>query len=115
MGSPFYVIGEKNGYYKVVAANQELLGQPKGLFAPLYSGRTHFKDAKKSPFVGWIDKNAVLEFNHSFVSKDNNFPLRYRVGATKLHACPTLRHSSQRTRSISITTPSSLRRLKESW
>ena len=26
MGSPFYVIGEKNGYYKVVAANQELLG-----------------------------------------------------------------------------------------
>lgn len=83
MGSPFYVIGEKNGYYKVVAANQELLGQPKGLFAPLYSGRTHFKDAKKSPFVGWIDKNAVLEFNHSFVSKDNNFPLRYRVGATR--------------------------------
>ena len=68
---------------RVVAANQELLGQPKGLFAPLYSGRTHFKDAKKSPFVGWIDKNAVLEFNHSLYSKDNNFPLPLSCCATK--------------------------------
>lgn len=82
LGAPFYVIGEKNGFYKVVAANQSLLGQPKGMFAPLFSSRTHFKDAKNSPFVGWIDKNSVLEYNHAFVSKDNNFPVRYRVGAS---------------------------------
>ncbi len=50
LGAPFYVIGEKNGFYKVVAANQSLLGQPKGMFAPLYSKKNHFKDAKKFSF-----------------------------------------------------------------
>ena len=37
---------------------------------------------KNSPFVGWIDKNSVLEYNHAFVSKENNFPVRYRIGAS---------------------------------
>lgn len=84
LAAPFYVIGEKNGFYKVVAADQSLLGQPKGMFAPLFNKRNHFKDAKNSPFVGWIDKNSVLDFNHSFVSKDNNFPIRYRIGASNV-------------------------------
>ena len=84
LGTPFYVIGEKNGFYKVVAADQSLLGQPKGMFAPLFNKRNHFKDAKNSPFAGWVDKNSVLEYNHSFVSKDNNFPVRYRIGATSV-------------------------------
>lgn len=84
LAAPFYVIGEKNGFYKVVAADQSLLGQPKGMFAPLFNKRNHFKDAKSSPFVGWIDKNSVLEFSHSFMSKDNNFPIRYRIGASNV-------------------------------
>ena len=68
----------------MVAANQELLGQPKGLFAPLYSGRTHFKDAKKSPFVGWIDKNCGLGVSIILLClKTITSPLRYRVGATR--------------------------------
>ena len=91
LGAPFYVIGEKNGFYKVVAANQSLLGQPKGMFAPLYSKKNHFKDAKNSPFVGWIDKNNVLEYNHSFVSKDNNFPIRYRIGASSISRLANLK------------------------
>lgn len=91
LGAPFYIIGEKNGFYKVVAANQSLLGQPKGMFAPLYSKKNHFKDAKNSPFVGWIDKNNVLEYNHSFVSKENNFPIRYRIGASSISRLANLK------------------------
>lgn len=91
IGSSFYVIDEKNGFCKVVSANQNFLGKPKGMFATFHSSKNHFKDARNLPFVGWIEKNCLLEFNHSFVSEANNFPIRYRIGASSISRLSNLR------------------------
>jgi len=46
VGEAFYVIGEKNGFYQLVKADQKLLGRPKGLFGWLYSRKNHFSPDK---------------------------------------------------------------------
>ena len=84
IGTPFYVIDEKNGFCKVTTASPQLLGKPKGFFSPLYGSKRHLKDARNAPFIGWIPKEHLLRYNHAFVSAENNRPIRYRVGASAI-------------------------------
>lgn len=81
MGSPYYVINEKNGFCKVVAASQDIIGKPKGMLGVFHGSKRHLKDARTAPFVGWIPKERLLTFGHAFVSTSNNAPIRYRIGA----------------------------------
>ena len=74
LGAPFYVIGEKNGFYKELLPIRAFSANQRVCLHHFIVKRTTSKMQKNSPFVGWIDKNNVLEYNHSFVSKDNNFP-----------------------------------------
>ena len=81
IGSAYYVTDEKNGFYKVVAASQSIVGKPKGFLSAFYSSKHHLKDAASAPFVGWIPKDRLLTFGHAFVSPDNNAPIKFRIGA----------------------------------
>ena len=84
MGAPFYVVDEKNGFYKVVAASQEAVGKPKGMWSAFHGSKRHLKDSRNTPFIGWIAKDRVLNFGHAFVSATNNAPVRFRVGITSV-------------------------------
>lgn len=79
IGTPFYIIGEKNGAYNVVEYEPDIIGRPGGIFGFLYSNH-HFKDSKKAKNAGWIPKENVLFYDHSVLNTTNNLPVKYRVG-----------------------------------
>ena len=85
MGSPYYVVDEKNGSCKLVAASPSIVGKPKGMLSLFYGSKRHLKDAASAPFVGWIPKDRLLPFGHAFVSPSNNLPIKFRVGTTAIN------------------------------
>ncbi len=85
MGTPFYVLDEKNGFYKVIAASQDAVGKPKGMWAAFHGSKRHLKDSRNTSFIGWIAKDRVLNFGHAFVSGINNAPVKFRIGATSIN------------------------------
>ena len=85
MGSPYYVVDEKNGFCKLVAASPSIVGKPKGMLSLFYGSKRHLKDAASAPFVGWIPKDRLLPFGHAFVSPSNNLPIKFRVGTTAIN------------------------------
>lgn len=84
IGTPYYVVDEKNDFYKVVTASQEIVGKPKGALSAFHGSKRHLKDSRNSPYVGWIPKDRILRFGHSFISTDNNNPIKFRVGTTSV-------------------------------
>lgn len=84
MGTPYYVLDENNGFYKVIAASQDAVGKPKGMWAAFHGSKRHLKDSRNTPFVGWIQKDRLLKFGHSFISTANNAPIKFRVGASSV-------------------------------
>ncbi|MFL1895024.1 type VI secretion system protein TssR domain-containing protein [Aquimarina sp. 2-A2] len=84
MLAPYYVLDQKNDYLKVVTANPELIGKPKGLFSIFFGKKYRFKDHKKTEYIGWIHKDNVLHYDHPRVSEFNYKPLRYVVGIQDL-------------------------------
>ena len=91
IGSPYYVTDEKNGFCKVITASQSIVGKPKGLLSVFYGSKRHFRDAASAPFVGWIAKERLLTFGHSFVSPINNAPVKFRVGVASVSRLFNLR------------------------
>jgi len=91
MGSPYYVVDEKNGFCKLVAASPSIVGKPKGMLSLFYGSKRHLKDAASAPFVGWIPKDRLLPFGHAFVSPSNNLPIKFRVGTTAINRLFNLR------------------------
>lgn len=84
MGAAFFVVNSKNDAFQVVEADFSLLGKPKTFFSFLMSAKYHFKDARNAPYVGWIPKTRLLEFDHSFLYYQNNKPLKYRIGINNM-------------------------------
>ncbi len=84
--TPYYVINEKNNLFEIVKLDPSLLGKPKGLLSPVYSGKYTFKKAKNVSYVGWIQKHKLLLFSHPKISEYNFRPLRYLLGINKLDA-----------------------------
>lgn len=84
IGVPYYIVDEENGTYKLVRADQDIIGKPKVFYNFLLSKKRHFKEPSKVEFAGWIPTDNILMFNHAFIDKKNNQPIKYRVGLTKL-------------------------------
>ncbi|TDQ30353.1 type VI secretion system protein TssR domain-containing protein [Tenacibaculum caenipelagi] len=82
--TPLYVINEKENSYEVVVANPEQIGKPKGIFSMFYGDKYNFKDKEQVEYLGWIPKNNVINYNHSFLETCNNRPIKYKVGTDKV-------------------------------
>ncbi len=80
--TPYYIIDSKNDAYELVLAEEGIVGKPKGIFAPFMTSKYRFKDNEGVTYVGWIAKNNLLSYKHSFLSPKNNKPLKYKVGIT---------------------------------
>lgn len=79
IATPFYIIDEDNGAYRLVEAAPDVIGRPKAFLSFLYSEK-HFKDSKKIKYSGWISSDNILRYDHAILNPKNNLPLKYRVG-----------------------------------
>lgn len=85
IGTPYYVIGEKNGTYRLVNVVPDIIGKPKTFLSFLFNGKRHFKEPGKVEYAGYIPKNNILLYDHAYISPDNNRPIKYRIGATDIN------------------------------
>lgn len=84
IGVPYYIAGEENNTYKLVRADQGIIGKPKVFYRFLLSKKRHFKEPSKVEYAGWVPADNVLMFDHAYISTKNNQPIKYRVGLTDL-------------------------------
>lgn len=82
IGVPYYIIDEENGNYSLVRADQDIIGKPKVFYSFLLSKKRHFKDPSKVEYAGWIPADNILMFDHAYIDKENNQPVKFRVGLT---------------------------------
>lgn len=82
IGVPYYIIGEENGNYRLVRVDQDIIGKPKVFYSFLLSKKRHFKDPSKVEYAGWIPTDNILMFDHAYIDKENNQPVKFRVGLT---------------------------------
>lgn len=79
-----YVINENENYYEVVAADEKLLGKPKGILSYIKSKKYHFANAKEVNYLGWIKKENVLEFAKPQQNQENLKYVKYFVAPNRL-------------------------------
>lgn len=84
IGTPYYIVGEKNGNYKVVQAEPDITGKPKSFFGFLFNGKRHFKEPGKVNYAGWIPSDNMLMYDHAYLNPRNNQPIRYRIGINSI-------------------------------
>lgn len=84
IGTPYYIVGEKNGNYKVVLADADITGKPKSIFGFLYNSKRHFKEPDKVDYAGWIPSDNMLMYDHAYLNPRNNRPIKYRVGINSI-------------------------------
>lgn len=84
IGTPYYIVGEKNGNYKIVQADPDITGRPKAFFGFLFNGKRHFKEPGKVNYAGWIPSDNILMYDHAYVNPRNNQPIRYRIGINSI-------------------------------
>lgn len=84
IGTPYYIVGEKNGNYKVVQAEPDITGKPKSFFGFLFNGKRHFKEPGKVKYAGWIPSDNMLMYDHACLNPRNNQPIRYRIGINSI-------------------------------
>ena len=94
LATPFYIIDERNGAYRLVEVEPDMIGKPQGLLGFLYN-KNHFKDSKKVKYSGWISKENLLAYNHAILNTRNNLPIRFRVGTDSPGALFNLDNSFQ--------------------
>ena len=63
IGTPYYIVGEKNGTYKLVQADPDITGKPKSIIGFLYNSKRHFKEPRKVNYAGWIPSENVLMYD----------------------------------------------------
>ena len=85
IGIPYYIVGEKNGTYKLVQADPDITGKPKSIIGFLYNGKRHFKESGKVNYAGWIPSENILMYDHARLNSRNNHPIRYRVGINSVN------------------------------
>lgn len=85
IATPFYIIDEDNGAYRLVEVEPDIIGRPSTFLSFLYSGK-HFKDSKKIKYSGWISRDNILRYDHAILNPKNNLPLKYRVGTNSPNA-----------------------------
>ncbi|MEM6816420.1 MAG: type VI secretion system protein TssR domain-containing protein [Bacteroidota bacterium] len=69
--APYFVVGKEGAYIEVVRYNPDQVGRPEKLFKSLKSPRYHFKEDEKVEYVGWIQKDNVLKYDHAIRNVDN--------------------------------------------
>lgn len=84
IGTPYYIVGEKNGTYRVVQADPGMTGRPKSIAGFLYNGKRHFKEPRKVNYAGWIPSENMLMYDHARLNPRNNQPIRYRIGINSI-------------------------------
>lgn len=85
IGTPYYIVGEKNGTYKLVQADPDITGKPKSIIGFLYNSKRHFKEPRKVNYAGWIPSENVLMYDHARINPRNNQPIRYRIGINSIN------------------------------
>jgi hypothetical protein len=86
IGKPLYVIGDNENYYEVVAADEKLLGKPKGILSYIKSKKFHFANIKQVKYLGWIKKENVIEYNKPQQNQANLKNVKYLVACNKLES-----------------------------
>ncbi len=94
--NPYYVIGEDGNFVQVVAYTPTEIGKPKGLFAPLFSGKNTFSDIKNVPYVGWMHKDNILHFQQPKTDPGNLRPIQFMLGFHDLETLFNLREYVQK-------------------
>lgn len=84
IGTPYYIVGEKNGTYKLVQADPDITGKPKSIIGFLYNSKRHFKEPGKVNYAGWIPADNILMYDHAYLNPRNNRPIRYRIGINSI-------------------------------
>lgn len=84
IGTAYYIVGEKNGNYKVVQVEPDITGKPKSFFGFLFNGKRHFKEHGKVKYAGWIPSDNILMYDHAYLNPRNNRPIRYRIGINSI-------------------------------
>lgn len=92
IGTPYYIIGEKNGNYKVVLADTDITGKPKSIFGFLYNSKRHFKEPDKVNYAGWIPSDNMLMYDHAYLNPRNNQPIKYRIGINSMDRLYDIHH-----------------------
>lgn len=85
IGTPYYIVGEKNGTYKLVQADPDITGKPKSIIGFLYNSKRHFKEPRKVNYAGWIPSENILMYDHAYINPRNNQPIRYRIGINSIN------------------------------
>lgn len=85
IGTPYYIVGEKNGTYKLVQAEPDITGKPKSIISFLYNSKRHFKEPGKVNYAGWILSENILMYDHAYLNPRNNQPIRYRIGINSIN------------------------------
>lgn len=85
IGTPYYIVGEKNGTYKLVQADPDITGKPKSIIGFLYNSKRHFKEPRKVNYAGWIPSENMLMYDHAYINPRNNQPIRYRIGINSIN------------------------------
>ena len=84
IGTPYYIVDEKNGNYKVVLVEPDITGKPKSFFGFLFNGKRHFKEHDKVNYAGWVPSDNILMYDHAYLNPRNNQPIRYRIGINSI-------------------------------
>lgn len=84
IGVPYYIVGEENNTYKLIRADQDIIGKPKVFYSFLLSKKRHFKEPSKVEYAGWIPVDNILMYDHAYINTKNNQPIKYRIGLTDL-------------------------------
>lgn len=85
IGTPYYIVGEQNGTYKLVQADPDITGKPKSIIGFLYNSKRHFKEPGKVNYAGWIPSENILMYDHAYLDPRNNQPIRYRIGINSIN------------------------------
>lgn len=92
IGTPYYIVGEKNGTYKLVQADPDITGKPKSVIGFLYNSKRHFKEPGKVNYAGWIPSENILMYDHAYLDPRNNQPIRYRIGINSINKLFDINH-----------------------
>lgn len=84
IGTPYYIVGEKNDTYKLVQADPDITGKPKSVIGFLYNGKRHFKESRKVNYAGWIPSENILMYDHAYIHPRNHQPIKYRIGLNSM-------------------------------
>lgn len=81
--APYFIINAEGEYLEVVRYNPELTGKPERPFTFFKNPRYHFKDDQSVEYVGWIQKDHIIKYDHAVRNVANGDFDMYILGLGK--------------------------------